>query len=137
MNGGWILGLVGLLSGVCASLGIGGGFVLLLYLTAVASMPQMEAQLLNLIFFLPIAALSLVFHAKNKLIERPAVFPSVVGGIAGVLFGVWLASRLTNEWLSRLFALFIFVIGCRELFSRPKPKPLPPIEEPNHSDTKK
>lgn len=123
-----ILGIVGFLSGVCASLGIGGGFVLLLYLTAVASLPQREAQLLNLIFFLPIAVLSLVIHVKNKLIDFPVILPAVLGGVAGVLLGVQFASALTDEWLAKLFAVFIFGIGCRELFSRPKPKPLPPAD---------
>lgn len=114
-----ILAVVGLLSGICASLGIGGGFVLLLYLTAIASMPQMEAQLLNLIFFLPIAIVSLVFHIRHKLIDFKAVWPSVAGGFAGVFAGVWIASSLTNEWLSKLFALFILFVGIRELLSKP------------------
>ena len=127
----WIvLGIVGLLSGVCASLGIGGGFVLLLYLSAIAGTPQKEAQLLNLVFFLPIAVLSLIFHIKNGLIVKSSILPSVLGGIMGVGIGVFIAAGLTNEWLAKLFAVFIFVIGCRELLSKPKPKPLPPAEKP-------
>lgn len=116
----WILlAVIGLLSGVCASLGIGGGFVLLLYLTAVAAMPQLSAQLVNLIFFLPIAVISLIFHIRHKLIVFSAVWPSVAGGLLGVFSGVWIASSLTNEWLSRLFAVFILLVGIRELFSSP------------------
>lgn len=115
----WIwLGIVGLLSGICASLGIGGGFVLLLYLTAIASMPQKEAQLLNLLFFLPIAVLSLILHTKHHLVEWKAVWPSVVGGCLGVFGGVWLANILSDDWLSKLFAIFIFLLGLRELFSK-------------------
>lgn len=110
-----ILAVVGLLAGICASLGIGGGFVLLLYLTAIANMPQREAQLLNLVFFLPIAVVSLVFHIRHGLIEFHAVKPSVIGGILGVFLGVWMASALTNEWLSKLFAVFILIVGIREL----------------------
>lgn len=119
----WIvLGIVGLLSGICASLGIGGGFVLLLYLTAVASVPQLEAQLLNLVFFLPIAVISLGFHIKHKLIDGKAVWPSVMGGLIGVFLGVWIASALTNEWLAKLFAIFILIIGIRELLTKTKPE---------------
>lgn len=126
----WItLGIVGFLSGICASLGIGGGFVLLLYLSAVAGMPQKEAQLLNLIFFLPIAVLSLVFHIKNKLIDGKAIVPSVLGGLAGVFLGVLLASWLSNEWLAKLFAVFIFLIGLKELFARKKLAPLRKAEK--------
>ena len=77
----WIIfGIVGALSGVCASLGIGGGFVLLLYFTAFAAMPQREAQLLNLVFFLPIAVVSLVLHIRHRLIVFHAVWPCILGG---------------------------------------------------------
>lgn len=127
----WIvLGIVGFLSGICASLGIGGGFVLLLYLSVIAGMPQKEAQLLNLIFFLPIALLSLIFHLKNRLIVKSAILPAVLGGAAGVVLGVMIASGMTNEWLAKLFAVFIFLVGCRELFSKPKLQPIPPEEPP-------
>lgn len=115
-----ILAVVGLLSGICASLGIGGGFVLLLYLTAIAGMPQMEAQLLNLLFFLPIAVLSLIFHIRHGLIDFQAVRPSVIGGLAGVFVGVFIASSLTNEWLSKLFAVFILFVGVKELLAKTK-----------------
>ena len=97
--------------------------MLLLYLSAVAGMPQKEAQLLNLIFFLPIAVLSLVFHIKNKLIDVPSILPSVLGGLAGVFLGVLLASWLSNEWLAKLFAVFIFFVGLKELFARKKLTP--------------
>jgi len=115
-----ILALVGLLSGICASLGIGGGFVLLLYLTAVSGMEQREAQLLNLLFFLPVAVLSLLFHKKNGLIAWNTVRPAVAGGLFGVFVGVWAASALTSGWLSKCFALFILCVGLRECFSKNK-----------------
>lgn len=119
----------GLLSGVCVSLGIGGGFVLLLYLTAAAALPQKEAQLLNLLFFLPTALISLWLHVRNRLVDFRTALPAAVGGAIGVLLGTWASAAVSEEWLSRLFAGFILWIGCRELFSRPGPKPLPPAEE--------
>lgn len=114
-----ILAVVGLLSGICAALGIGGGFVLLLYLTVIEGMPQREAQLLNLLFFLPIGVLSLIFHIRRRLVDVHAVWPAAVGGVAGVLLGVWISSAISSDWLGRLFAVFILGIGLRELFARP------------------
>ena len=43
---------------VLGSLGMGGGGVLLIYLTVFQNMAQLDAQGMNLLFFLPIAALS-------------------------------------------------------------------------------
>ena len=44
---------------VLASMGMGGGSVLILWLTLVSGVGQREAQGLNLLFFLPVGALSL------------------------------------------------------------------------------
>lgn len=111
---------VGLLSGVCASLGIGGGFVLLLYLTAVLNTPQLEAQLINLCFFLPVAVLSVTLHLKNKMIEKEVLLFTIIGGVFGVFFGVWISKILESEALSKVFAGFILIVGIRELFSKEK-----------------
>lgn len=120
MIGSIITAAVGLLSGVCASLGIGGGFVLLLYLTAAQNTPQLEAQLLNLCFFIPVAVFSVYLHAKNNMIEKRVLLFTVIGGIAGVFCGVAVSEYLKSEWISKLFALFILIVGVRELFGKEK-----------------
>ena len=68
-----IIGIVAFLTGITASMGLGGGFILVIYLTIFAQMPQLAAQGVNLIFFLPIAAFSLIFHIKNKMIEKSVI----------------------------------------------------------------
>ena len=56
----WLLiGVVSLASGLLGSLGMGAGTVLLLYLRVYGGYDQFAAQGINLIFFLPIAVLSL------------------------------------------------------------------------------
>ncbi|MFZ2537301.1 MAG: TSUP family transporter [Oscillospiraceae bacterium] len=115
-----ILSIVGLLAGITASLGIGGGFVLLLYLTVIADMPQREAQLVNLIFFLPIAVVSIILHIHHKLIVKDVVTKSVLGGIVGVFVGVYVATILPNEVISKTFAVFVLIVGVRELIPKKK-----------------
>lgn len=110
-----ILGIVGLLSGICASLGIGGGFVLLIYLTAILSTNQLEAQLINLIFFIPIGIVSLIMHYKHKLIVTEAVFPSAISGSIGAIAGVLIATMLDAKLISKIFAVFILIIGLIQL----------------------
>lgn len=87
MKGLLIAGIVSLLAGTAAAMGLGGGFVLLVYLTALAGIPQMEAQWINLIFFLPIGGLALFWHGKNGLIEKKAVIPAVIFGLFGAAGG--------------------------------------------------
>lgn len=110
-----ILGIVGLLSGICASLGIGGGFVLLIYLTAVLSTNQLQAQLINLIFFIPIGLISLIMHYKHKLIVTEAVLPSAISGSIGAVCGVLIATMLDTKLISKIFAVFILIVGVIQL----------------------
>ena len=62
----WILAAA-FLTGIFASLGLGGGMILILYMTIFAGYTQLDAQGINLIFFIPIALLSLIIHTKSKL----------------------------------------------------------------------
>ena len=63
------------LSSLVAAMGLGGGTVLLLYLSFFSTLSQPQMQSLNLLLFLPAAALSLFFHWKNKLIFRQNKHP--------------------------------------------------------------
>ena len=68
-----IQAVVGALSGVIASMGLGGGFVLLIWLTLHDGMPQREAQGVNLLFFLPIALISVIMHIRAGFIDKKLV----------------------------------------------------------------
>ena len=61
----FVIAIVSFATGVFASLGLGGGMVLIIYLTVFAGMPQIQAQGINLIFFVPIAIISIIIHNKN------------------------------------------------------------------------
>lgn len=57
--------LAGLVCGVLSGFGIGGGSLLMVWMTAVLSMEQKAAQGVNLLYFLPCAACALIFHIKT------------------------------------------------------------------------
>ena len=110
--------LISFAAGIIASMGLGGGFVLVLYLTLAVGLPQMEAQWINLLFFLPIGLLAFLIHRKNGLIERSVLLPTLAGALVGVVIGAYAAHRLDNDSLQKLFAVFLLFIGCRELFGK-------------------
>ena len=68
----------GLICGVLSGFGIGGGSLLMVWMTAVLSMEQKTAQGVNLLYFLPTAAAALIFHAKNRMVEWRAVIPAAI-----------------------------------------------------------
>jgi uncharacterized membrane protein YfcA len=106
------------LGALLSALGMGGGSVLILYLTMAAGMAQLEAQGINLVFFLPVAAVALFFHRRNGLVRWRLALPFGIFGCAGVYFGQRLALLAGSGLLGRLFGGFLLVIGLRELFSK-------------------
>ena len=110
--------VVGFASGILASMGMGGGFVLVVYLAIFTDLVQKGAQGINLLFFIPITVLAVYMHIKNKLIDiKTAVICSVVG-IPAVVAGFYLAQSIDNSWLRKGFAVFIIVAGLKDLFSK-------------------
>ena len=108
----------GLVCGVLSGFGIGGGSLLMVWMTAVLSMEQQSAQSINLLYFLPTAAAALVLHAKNRQLEWRAIVPAALGGCIGALGGALLSSALDPGLLRKLFGIFLLLVGIREIRSK-------------------
>ena len=63
----------GLLTGILSGFGIGGGSLLLLYLTLFAGVDQYQAGGINLLYFIACAPAALYSHIKNGLVQKDAV----------------------------------------------------------------
>lgn len=110
--------IIGFLSGIAASMGLGGGFVLIIYLTVFAQTDQLTSQGVNLLFFLPIALISLIIHGKNKLIEWKILPMLVITGLVGVIAGTFVTKLIGVELLQKLFASMLTFVGVKELFHK-------------------
>lgn len=114
--------IVGFLSGVIASMGLGGGFVLLIWLTLFEGIAQRTAQGINLLFFLPVAVLSVIMHLRAGLISKKLVLSMIPGGILGAILGTLGSQVMGNDLLRKLYAIFLLAFGLRELFAKPQQK---------------
>lgn len=112
--------VAGFLSGVIGAMGMGGGGVLLIYLTVFASVNQLTAQGINLLFFLPVGFLAVVTYALKKQIVWKTVLLMWLGGLIGAFLGYNTAKFLGSEQLSKLFACFLIIFGISQLFSKHK-----------------
>lgn len=110
--------VIGFLTGIAASMGLGGGFILIIWLTLFKGMAQSAAQGVNLLFFLPVALLSVIIHAKNKLIDKEILLRAVAAGVAGAALGCFLSFGLGDELLRKMFGGIVAVVGLRELFHK-------------------
>lgn len=114
--------LVGTVLGFLAGIGVGGGSLLILWLTLVLGMEQPQARVLNLLFFLPSAVISSIFRWKQGKLEIKKVLPAIIAGcIAAGVFSA-LSVHMDMELLRKLFGVLLLITGVRELTYKPLPK---------------
>lgn len=112
--------LIGLLAGIIGGMGIGGGTILIPGLTIFAGIEQHLAQSINLLSFIPTAAVALWYHFKKKNIITKIIIYIVLSGLIGSLIGSYFSIFISSRILKRLFALFLIVMGIFEILSRQK-----------------
>nr|MBQ8243670.1 TSUP family transporter [Oscillospiraceae bacterium] len=113
--------LAGTVLGFLTGLGIGGGSLLILYLTLAVNMTQATARGINLLFFLPSALIACCFRWKQGTLHLRTVFPAMAAGcIAAAVFS-WMGMRMDTQLLRRLFGGLLIATGLRELLYKPRP----------------
>lgn len=108
--------LASFLSGFFGSIGLGGGSILTLYLVLYLKVEQITAQGINLLFFIPCAAISTIIYSLNKLIDYKSVFISFIGGIPGIFLANYILSFIDASIVSKIFGIFLFISGIKSLF---------------------
>ena len=115
--------LVGAVTGVLSGFGVGGGTLLLIYLTAFAGIAQNTAQGINLLYFLPAAAMALPSHVRNGYIKKQTALPAIAAGFLSSFAAAWAATAIDVELLRKCFGVFLLYIGVSELLRKPRKKP--------------
>lgn len=113
-----IAAAAGFVCGVISGFGVGGGTLLMVYMTAVAGLDQRLAQGINLLYFLPTALAAVLFHAKHRLIDWRAVWPAALCGCVTAALCSLLAMGMDLSLLKKLFGVFLILTGLTELFHK-------------------
>lgn len=114
--------LIGTLLGFLTGLGIGGGSLLILWLTLVLGLDQAAARGINLLFFLPASAICCLFRWKQGKLNPRLCLPAMVSGCAAAVLGSLAAAALDTTLLRKPFGFLLLATGLRELLYRPKGK---------------
>lgn len=112
--------LIATVLGFLSGLGVGGGSLLMLWLTLVVGMEYPQARILNLLFFLPSAIIATIFRWKQCNLP---VYKVLSAAIAGCLFaGIfsYIGKHADIYLLKKLFGVLLLFTGVRELFYRPR-----------------
>lgn len=118
MNGWLVPLLAGAVTGVLSGYGVGGGSLLLVWMTTFAGLDQRLAQGINLLYFLPTAAAALPTHFKNGQVEKSALAPAILAGLAAAALGAWAATAMDLSLLKKCFGVFLLVVGVKQLLGR-------------------
>lgn len=107
--------LVGAALGFLSGLGVGGGSLLLLWLTLVMGVPRNEARVMNLMFFIPCSLVATLFRWRQTAVKKGPLLAAVGAGIAGALWGNSIGPGMDQEILRRAFGAMFVLSGIREL----------------------
>jgi len=114
--------IVGTVLGFLTGLGIGGGSLLMLWLTIVLDMSTMDAKGINLLFFVPAAAISCVIRIRRKVLRICPLIPAIIAGCLSAAVCAWIAPQIDTTILKKLFGILLLLTGAREVFYRDKKK---------------
>lgn len=112
-----LLGVCGVAAGVLGGMGMGGGTILIPLLTIFFGAEQKTAQAINLVAFIPMAAVSLVLHVKNGLVEKRGILWIIVPAAVISALGSYLASLTDGAILKRCFGGFLLALSVVQFFS--------------------
>ena len=103
--------LIGVLSGIFAGMGMGGGTFLIPLLTILMKVNQQVAQCVNLLVFIPLAIVVLIIYSKQKLLKLKGVFWLVVPATIVSILGSLLAIDIRGKTLKIIFGIFLILVG--------------------------
>lgn len=112
--------LIATMLGFLAGLGVGGGSLLLLWLTQVVGMTQSQARILNLLFYIPAAFIASMFRLKKKSLPIHVVLPGLVTGCVSAAVLTLISVNWDTDRLKQLLGWLFIVIGIKEIFYRPR-----------------
>ncbi len=114
--------LAGLFSGILGSMGLGGGGILIIYLSLFTDIKQLTAQGINLLFFIPIGVLSLIIYSAKKQIKWKITLKIAMFGVIGAISGIFLADFLGGDITRKIFGGLLVIIGILEIFKKKSPE---------------
>lgn len=109
--------LIGIVSGIVSGTGMGGGTILIFFLTIVLGIEQHIAQAANLIFFIPTSIIAIIVNLKNKNINLKLGIYIAIFGILGAIIGANIAIYTDVKYLKKLFGVFLLIIVVHEIYS--------------------
>ncbi len=110
--------MAGLVGGILAGMGMGGGTLTLPILVLLMNVGQLTAQFANLIAFLPSGTAALFVHIKNGLVRKENLIYMLVPSIIACVGCSFFATEANGELLKKLFGGFLVLVAIVSFISK-------------------
>lgn len=108
------LAAFGVVTGAAAGLlGVGGGTLMVPFLTLVVGLSQHEAEATSLLVVLPTAVVASIVLQRRGVGDLPVALRFGAVGAAGGVLGALAALAIPGKTLRLIFALFLLVVAAR------------------------
>ena len=110
----------GVLLGYLAGLGIGGGSLLILWLTLVLDTEPNTARAINLMFFITAAGSVSILRWRKGTLQLRKLLPGILAGCIAAGITSQLRFAIDQTLAKKLFGILLLITGIRELCYRPR-----------------
>jgi uncharacterized membrane protein YfcA len=108
--------VVGFVAGAFGGmLGIGGGSISIPGMVLLLEVDQHTAQGVALAAMMATALVGTFVHYRQRNVEVSMALWIAPGAVVFSLVGAWAAGMVSGEWLTRVFAICLLIIGARML----------------------
>lgn len=111
---------IGALLGFLAGIGVGGGSLLVLWLTVALGTDPVQARCMNLLFFIPCALCASILRWRQGTLNFKKLLPPIVLGCISTGVFSWVSNAIDTGLLKKIFGLLLLCTGIREVCYRPK-----------------
>lgn len=114
----FLLGLgVGALTGVLAALcGVGGGLIMVPAFVLLMALDQKSAVASSLAVIIAVSLVATAKYSAAALVKWQVVLPVVIGAVATTWLATDWLKHLSNDVLTKVFAILMILVGIRMLF---------------------
>lgn len=107
--------LIGLLGGIAGGMGLGGGTILIPFISIFLGVAQKQAQFLNVFSFVIMAFFIIFIYIKTKFIDIfPALLFAIIGAICAI-FSALIIQDFSNSTLKIAFGIFLISLALIQL----------------------
>lgn len=110
---------IGLFAGIMAGLcGVGGGIVMVPAFVYLLGMEQKAAIATSMAVIVPTSLMAIARFQQAGLVQWHVFWPTAIGAVAAAWLATGWVRKLSNEQLTKIFAILMILVGISMLFKR-------------------